>query len=93
MAIRTQRLTFEAYLTYSDGTDTRYELVDGKLWPMRLGTGKHPAIIRFLSKHLEQQPEALQQDWAAIPAMITESGSGNRLHSGRRALSRHRISR
>jgi Uma2 family endonuclease len=27
-------LTFEAYLTYSDGTDTRYELVNGDLVEM-----------------------------------------------------------
>jgi Uma2 family endonuclease len=70
MAIRTQRLTFEAYLAYNDGTDTRYELVDGELCPMSLGTGKHTAIIRFLSQHLERQPEALQQKWVAIPAMV-----------------------
>ncbi|XGB41377.1 MAG: Uma2 family endonuclease [Nodosilinea sp. LVE1205-7] len=70
MAIRTQRLTFEAYLAYNDHTDTRYELVDGELCPMSLGTGKHTAIIRFLSKYLEQQPEALQQNWVAIPAMV-----------------------
>lgn len=70
MAIRTQRLTFEAYLAYNDDTDTRYELVDGELCPMSLGTGKHTAIIRFLSKYLEQQPEALQQNWVAIPAMV-----------------------
>ena len=27
----TQRLTFEEYLAYDDGTDTRYELVNGVL--------------------------------------------------------------
>jgi Uma2 family endonuclease len=70
MAIVTQRLTFDAYLAYHDGSDTRYELVDGELSPMSLGTGKHTAIIRFLSQHLEQQPEAVQQNWVAIPALI-----------------------
>ncbi|GAB4214443.1 MAG: Uma2 family endonuclease [Synechococcales cyanobacterium] len=70
MAILTQRLTFEAYLAYNDGIDIRHELIDGELSPMSLGTGKHTAIIRFLSKTLEQQPEALQQNWVAIPVMI-----------------------
>lgn len=28
---QTQYLTLEAYLAYDDGTDTRYELVDGEL--------------------------------------------------------------
>ncbi len=32
---KTQKLlTFEEYLTYDDGTDTRYELVDGELVEM-----------------------------------------------------------
>jgi Uma2 family endonuclease len=33
MTIATQKLTFEEYLAYHDGTDTRYELVDGELVP------------------------------------------------------------
>jgi len=70
MAILTQRVTFETYLAYNDGTDARYELIDGELSPMSLGTGKHTAIARFLSKTLEQQPEAVQQSWVAIPVMI-----------------------
>ena len=48
MTIATQKLTFEDYLAYDDGTDTRYELVDGTLAPMSLGTGKHGAIIHFV---------------------------------------------
>ncbi len=50
MVTQTQRLTFDAYLAYHDGTDTRYELVDGERFPMSLGTGQHTALIRFLSK-------------------------------------------
>jgi Uma2 family endonuclease len=38
MSIATQKLTFKEYLAYDDGTDTRYELVDGELVPMSLGT-------------------------------------------------------
>jgi hypothetical protein len=30
MAVTTQRFTLDDYLTYEDGTDTRYELVNGQ---------------------------------------------------------------
>ena len=39
MTITTPKLTFEEYLAYDDGTDTRYELVNGELIPMSLGSG------------------------------------------------------
>ena len=44
MATVTQKLSFEDYLAYDDGTGTRYELVEGELSPMSLGTGRHGAI-------------------------------------------------
>ncbi|NJL23339.1 MAG: Uma2 family endonuclease, partial [Leptolyngbyaceae cyanobacterium SM1_3_5] len=34
MTQATRKLTFEEYLAYDDGTDTRYELVDGVLVEM-----------------------------------------------------------
>ena len=34
MTIAIQRLTLEEYLAYDNGTDTRYELVDGELVEM-----------------------------------------------------------
>lgn len=37
-------LTFEEYLAYDDGTDTRYELVDGELVEMPPETRKNNAI-------------------------------------------------
>ncbi|HBB34194.1 MAG TPA: Uma2 family endonuclease [Cyanobacteria bacterium UBA8803] len=49
MTVATKKLTFSEYLKYSDGTDTRYELVDGELIPMTLGTGFHGAIAEFLN--------------------------------------------
>jgi Uma2 family endonuclease len=51
----TQKLTFEEYLIYDDGTDTRYELVDGELVPMSLGTGKHASIAEFLHERFRDQ--------------------------------------
>ena len=49
MVIATQKLTFAEYLQYDDGTNTRYELVDGELIPMSVGTGRHGAIAEFLN--------------------------------------------
>ncbi|GAP96584.1 Uma2 family endonuclease [Leptolyngbya sp. NIES-2104] len=70
MAIATQKLTFEEYLAYDDGTDTRYELVDGELVPMSLGTGKHGAIIHFVVRQLEDTLTQSGQPWVALPALV-----------------------
>ncbi|MEL7350181.1 MAG: Uma2 family endonuclease [Cyanobacteria bacterium P01_A01_bin.116] len=52
MTTTTQKLTFEDYLNYEDGTDTRYELVNGALIPMSVGTGLHAFIIKFLAAQI-----------------------------------------
>jgi Uma2 family endonuclease len=70
MTITTQKLTFEEYLIYDDGTDTRYELVDGELVPMSLGTGKHGAIIRFIVRQFEDAIAQLGQPWVPLPALV-----------------------
>lgn len=54
MTTTTQKLTFKEYLTYVNSTDDRYELVDGALIQMSLGTGKHGAIIHFLERQFEE---------------------------------------
>lgn len=41
-------LTFEEYLAYDDGTDTRYELVDGELVAMPPEAPENSALGRFL---------------------------------------------
>lgn len=70
MATTTQKVIFEDYLTYNDGTDTRYELVDGELVPMSLGPGKHGAIIRFLVLQFEEAIPALGQSWVPLAGLI-----------------------
>lgn len=35
-----RRFTLDEFIAYDDGTNSRYELVDGVLKPMSLGTGK-----------------------------------------------------
>lgn len=70
MAIATRKLTFEEYLAYNDGTDTRYELVDGELVPVSLGTGNHRAIIRFLVQQVEDAVARSGQAWVPLPALV-----------------------
>ncbi len=70
MVTNVKRFTFEEYLALDKGTDIRYELVDGELVPMSLGTGQHTAIIRFLNRKLDQAVEELSQPWEVIPAMV-----------------------
>ncbi len=65
MTTATKKLTFEEYLTYSDGTDTRYELVDGDLIPMSLGTGKHGAIAKFLERKFDDEIVRTGREWTA----------------------------
>lgn len=48
MAIAKPKLTFEEYLAYDDGTDTRYELVDGELVEMPPESPSNCLFSRFL---------------------------------------------
>jgi Uma2 family endonuclease len=84
MAIATQKLTLDEWLIYTDGTDTRYELVNGSLIPMSLGTGKHGSIIRYLAQQFEAESERLGRDWVAIQGMVgVQSPRGGRWDTGR----------
>ena len=65
MTIATQKLTFEEYLAYDDGTDTRYELVDGELVPMSLGTGRHGGIAEFLNDQFRDQIKRRELPWTS----------------------------
>jgi hypothetical protein len=40
MTITTQRLSFDDYLAYEDGTDTRYELANGELMAIAQPKGR-----------------------------------------------------
>ncbi len=70
MTITTDKLTFAEYLKYNDGTDRRYELVNGELIPMSLGTGQHGAIIKFIERILEAEIATINSDWVVLPGLI-----------------------
>jgi Uma2 family endonuclease len=48
MTIASQKMTLDDYLAYDDGTDTRYELVNGELVPMPPETRLNARIAMFL---------------------------------------------
>ncbi|PZV05286.1 MAG: Uma2 family endonuclease [Leptolyngbya sp.] len=70
MTTTTQRLTLDEYLAYDDGSDRRYELVNGELLPMSLGTGRHGAIIKRLEKIFDVEAERVQHAWIALAGTI-----------------------
>ncbi len=65
MTAATRKLTFAEYLKYDDGTDTQYELVDGELIPMSLGTGKHGGISKFLERTFDDESAKMGRNWTA----------------------------
>jgi Uma2 family endonuclease len=65
MTATLQKLTFAEYLSYNDGTDTLYELVEGELVPISLGTGKHGEISKFLERKFDDESIKAGQNWTA----------------------------
>ncbi|MEM6432366.1 MAG: Uma2 family endonuclease [Cyanobacteria bacterium P01_D01_bin.115] len=70
MAIAAQRFTLDEYLTYDDGRDGRYELLNGELRPMSLGTGRHGTLIKRLERLFDDEIERLQQPWIALSGTV-----------------------
>ncbi|MEO0988810.1 MAG: Uma2 family endonuclease [Cyanobacteria bacterium J06639_14] len=62
----TQQLTFEDYLTYDNGTDNRYELVDGQLTLMTPPRIEHFLIADFIDGALKAEIQRLGQPWLAL---------------------------
>jgi Uma2 family endonuclease len=70
MTIATRKLTFAEYLKYDDGSDTRYELVNGELVPMSIGTGQHGGILRFLERAFEAEIGRLGLAWITLQTAV-----------------------
>ena len=84
MTTTTQKLSFEDYLAYDDGTGTRYELVEGKLSPMSLGTGRHGAIAEFLNDQFRDAIKAAGLPWTSKDMRIgVRSPRGGRWDTSR----------
>ena len=70
MTVATNKLTFTEYLSYTDGTDIRYELVNGELIEMGIGSGLHGAILKFLEKVFDAEIERLGLELVALQAAV-----------------------
>ncbi|MEQ9000541.1 MAG: Uma2 family endonuclease [Coleofasciculus sp. B1-GNL1-01] len=78
MTIASPKMTLEEYLNYDDGTDTRYELVNGELVVMPPESDLNQRIAIFLLIYLSQQ---------GIPAYRLRVGT-EMVVSGSRATTR-----
>ena len=65
MTVAVKKLSFDEYRTYSDGTNTQYELVEGALIPMSVETGKHADIAEFLNDEFRAQISQQQHPWTS----------------------------
>ena len=65
-----KRMTLQEFLEFDGVSDRRFELVDGVLVEMNLGTGKHGGSIRRLAIGLEAGAVAMGTDWIAIQALV-----------------------
>jgi Uma2 family endonuclease len=63
VTVAIQQLSFEEYLAYDDGTDTRYELVNGQLEPMNPPTFRHLFIAKFLEQNFDSEITRLMLPW------------------------------
>ena len=67
----TKTYSFEEYLVYDDGTDNKYELVNGELQLMPTASGLHALILHFIFKILEQEiDKRYQQQWKVMPGTV-----------------------
>jgi Uma2 family endonuclease len=80
----TKRITLEEYLTYNDGTDKCYELVDGELVCMSLATGEHGDISEFLNNEFKAEIKRIGLDWVSRDMKIAiQSPRGTRWETAR----------
>jgi len=70
MTIATKKLTLAEYLAYHDGTDNRYELVEGELKLMAVGTGQHGDVVEFLHDNFRDAIRQAQFPWAAKQGLL-----------------------
>jgi Uma2 family endonuclease len=64
------KITFAEYLAYDDGMDTRYELVDGELAAMSLGSGEHGEIADAICDQFKAENRRLSLHLAAKTMLI-----------------------
>ena len=84
MTIAIDKLSFANYCSYANGSDRRYELVDGELIPMSLGTGQHGAIAEYLNEIFKAEIRQRNLPWTAKDMRIgVQSPRGGRWDTSR----------
>lgn len=84
MTATTALLSLEDYLSYNDGTDRRYELVNGELIAMSQPKGQHGAITEFLNDQYRAEIQAQGLAWVSKQGFIAiESPRGGRWDTAR----------
>ncbi|NEO77502.1 Uma2 family endonuclease [Moorena sp. SIO4G3] len=84
MTATTALLSLEDYLSYNDGTDRRYELVNGELIAMSQPKGQHGAITEFLNDQFRAEIQDQGLAWVSKQGFIAiESPRGGRWDTAR----------
>jgi Uma2 family endonuclease len=69
-----QQLSFEEYLAYDDGTETRYELVNGQLEPTNPPTFRHLFISQFIVQQFLAEIRRLRLPWHCLSEAGVRTG-------------------
>lgn len=85
MTVATERrLSIAEYLAYEDGSGDRFELVDGELLKMALGTGRHSDISDFLVDEFRAEIKRMGLAWVAkMMSIAVQSPRGTRWETAR----------
>ncbi len=85
MTIATERrLSIAEYLVYEDGSGDRFELVDGELFKMALGTGRHSDISDSLTDEFRAEIKRMGVLWIAkMMSIAVQSPRGTRWETAR----------
>jgi Uma2 family endonuclease len=85
MTVATERrLSIAEYLAYEDGSGDRFELVDGELFKMALGTGRHSDISDFLTDEFRAEVKRMRLPWIAkMMSIAVQSPRGTRWETAR----------
>ncbi|MGL4501343.1 MAG: Uma2 family endonuclease [Planktothrix sp.] len=66
----TKTYSFEEYLAYDDGTDNKYELVNGELKLLPIASGFHALIVVLIYDILKTEIDRIQQQWKVMPGTV-----------------------
>jgi Uma2 family endonuclease len=67
-------VTFDDYVAYNDGTENRYELVNGELVVITLPTLRHMLIAKFIEQCLDAEIARLGLGWFCFRAAGVRTG-------------------